>query len=284
MYRGIKEQIWFFNCEWVPDVRAGRIYYGLPESVTDDEVVREMFRQAGATADNPYPHMKTNLCKIISVSALMRRQLPRNGRNSHEDVLKFNLLWLPRDTNDSANLTESSIVGTFLNAVGKFKPQLIAYDLIDRHLKMLFQRAIINEISAVDFCDRPNKPWEGVDYFSKESGYTIDLKLLYSFGSRNDEGPLLNELAGAANIPMVPNLSRGEIIKMYSEGRTGEIIAQSAYSALTTYLLWLRTSHFAGYITDEDYETEQMIFHDAMLDESEKPGMEFLTNYLDAWN
>ncbi len=71
---------------------------------------------------------------------------------------------------------------------------------------------------------------------------------------------------------------------MYSEGRTGEIIAQSAYSALTTYLLWLRTSHFAGYITDEDYETEQMIFHDAMLDESEKPGMEFLTNYLDAWN
>ena len=36
------DQIWTFDCEWAPDIVAGRRLYHIPPDVPDDEVLRVM--------------------------------------------------------------------------------------------------------------------------------------------------------------------------------------------------------------------------------------------------
>ncbi len=283
MFKAVKDQVWFYDCEWVPDPKAGRLVYDLPDSYSDEAVIAEMWKRAGATPENPYPPVKTNLCRIVSVSAVMRISFPELRVQSYEDSVKLRLLWLPRDINDSKSLQEGTIIGTFMNAVGKFKPQLLAYDLIDRQLKHLMQRALINDVIAKEFCERPKKPWEGVDYFAKESGYTIDLRGLFSYGSKS-EAPSLSEMALLTGIPANHASSRGEVAQRWLNGDMNYVLQHNCRNALATYLLWLRAAHLSGYLNDDEYDTEEMLFTEALSEESEKPDMSFLADFLDNWN
>ena len=49
---GASRQIWAFDCEWVPDLTAGRRLYHLGADVPDEEVLRVMWEQGGATDEN----------------------------------------------------------------------------------------------------------------------------------------------------------------------------------------------------------------------------------------
>ena len=55
------KQTWAFDCEWAPDLTAGRRLYHLGTDVPDDEVLRVMWEQGGATEENPQPFLKTVL-------------------------------------------------------------------------------------------------------------------------------------------------------------------------------------------------------------------------------
>lgn len=283
MFKSVKDQIWFFDCEWVPDPKAGRLLYNLPSSVSDEEVLKEMWSRAGATEDNPQPFLKTVMCRVVSVAALMRKVAPASANLPEEERVKLHLLWLPRDLEDAESRSEASIVGTFINAVGKCKPQLVGFNSRASDLKILFQRAVINGISAPEFCSRPDKPWEGVDYFSKDSDWNVDL--MDCLGGWSGRGaPSLHEVAVLSGIPGKMDVSGDDVASMWMSGRWREIVEYNCYDALTTYLVWLRMAHLGGYISDEEYETEQMVFTNMLIEEAEKPGLAFLLKYLNEWN
>lgn len=283
MFKSVKDQIWFFDCEWVPDPKAGRLLYNLPSSVSDEEVLKEMWSRGGATEDNPQPFLKTVMCRVVSVAALMRKVAPASANLPEEERVKLHLLWLPRDLEDAESRSEASIVGTFINAVGKCKPQLVGFNSRASDLKILFQRAVINGISAPEFCSRPDKPWEGVDYFSKDSDWNVDL--MDCLGGWSGRGaPSLHEVAVLSGIPGKMDVSGDDVALMWMSGRWREIVEYNCYDALTTYLVWLRMAHLGGYISDEEYETEQMVFTNMLIEEAEKPGLAFLLKYLNEWN
>ncbi len=283
MFKSVKDQIWFFDCEWVPDPKAGRLLYNLPSSVSDEEVLKEMWSRGGATEDNPQPFLKTVMCRVVSVAALMRKVAPASANLPEEERVKLHLLWLPRDLEDAESRSEASIVGTFINAVGKCKPQLVGFNSRASDLKILFQRAVINGISAPEFCSRPDKPWEGVDYFSKDSDWNVDL--MDCLGGWSGRGaPSLHEVAVLSGIPGKMDVSGDDVASMWMSGRWREIVEYNCYDALTTYLVWLRMAHLGGYISDEEYETEQMVFTNMLIEEAEKPGLAFLLKYLNEWN
>lgn len=283
MFKSVKDQIWFFDCEWVPDPKAGRLLYNLPSSVSDEEVLKEMWSRSGATEDNPQPFLKTVLCRVVSVAALMRKVAPASANLPEEERVKLHLLWLPRDLEDAESRSEASIVGTFINAVGKCKPQLVGFNSRASDLKILFQRAVVNGISAPEFCSRPDKPWEGVDYFSKDSDWNVDL--MDCLGGWSGRGaPSLHEVAVLSGIPGKMDVSGDDVASMWMSGRWREIVEYNCYDALTTYLVWLRMAHLGGFISDEEYETEQMVFTNMLIEEAEKPGLAFLLKYLNEWN
>ena len=274
MFKTIQPLMWAFDAEWAPDPRAGRVLYHLPDDMPDAEVVVEMWRRGGATEEEPMPFLKTIHCRVLSIAAIQRKV--------KNNEVELNLLWLPRDVSDEAQQTEKSIIGTFLQAIGKYHPQLVGYNSHSADLKILVQRAVVNGLSAPDFCRRPDKPWEGADYFGRGSESNIDL--LDILGSWGKAGASLNDVAALSGIPGKFETAGEEVAKMWLTGQWREIIEYNCFDALTTYLVWLRLAHFGGHLTTEQYEEEQELARHSIMEWTEKPELHFLEKYLEEWD
>ena len=274
MIRNVQDHLWAFDCEWVPDPHAGRVLYGLPPDMPDRDVLAVMWQKGGATAEDPTPFLKTALCRVVSIAAVQRRCAGTE--------VKLNLLWLPRDPADAGQTGEAKVVGTFLQALGRHKPQLVGYNSRASDLRILVQRAVALGLAAPEFCRRPDKPWEGVDYFHRDNDWHLDLmELLSGWGSRGCVA--LHEIATLSGIPGKFQGDGEEVAPMWLGGRLADIVHYNCFDALSTYLLWLRLAHFAGRFDDQQYEDEQQRVRDLIMDLGEQPETAFLTPYFDEW-
>ncbi len=109
MFRTVKEHVWAFDLEWIPDPMAGRLLHKLPEKMSDREVMMVMWDDANPTPENPMPFLRTILCRVVSIAAVVRKVKPGGE-------VKLDLLALPRDTADveqakEANLTTGNCAG-----------------------------------------------------------------------------------------------------------------------------------------------------------------------------
>ncbi len=273
MFKKIHHKIWVFDAEWVPDPSTGRRVYHLEQSASDQEVINEMWQNGGATEENPMPYLKTVLCRIVSISVVTR-----TDKNGH---ISLRLHSLPSNSSDSTQCQESQIISKFLNATGDHKPQLIGYNSYSSDLKILTQRAIANGIQASDFCRRPIKPWEGVDYFARGNDSHIDLREIISGWGKST--PSLHEIATASGIPGKMDVDGQQVATLWLEGKLDEIIHYNEFDTLTTYLLWLRMAHFGGFFSDERYQEEQERVKVLLREEGAKPESRHLIQYLDTW-
>ncbi len=274
MFKTIHPLVWAFDAEWAPDPQAGRIMYHLPDDMPDAEVMVEMWRRGGATEEDPMPFLKTIHCRVLSIAAVQRKV--------KNDQVELSLMWLPRDLADETQQTERSIIGTFLQAIGKHHPQLVGYNSHSADLKILVQRGVVNGLSAPDFCRRPEKPWEGADYFARGSESNIDL--LDIFGSWGKGGASLNDIASLSGIPGKFETAGEQVAQMWLTGRWREIVEYNCYDALTTYLVWLRLAFFGGHLTREQYDEEQELARHSIMEWTEKPELAFLEKYLEEWD
>ncbi len=273
MIKSINKKVWAFDVEWVPDPLAGKLLYKLPEDMPDVDVIREMWKMGGATEEDPMPFLKITLCKIVSLSMVTR----------HEDKgeVKVELHSLPSLPVKSTETDEKYIISTFLDILGRMKPQIVGYNSVSADLKILIQRGIANGIMAKHFSKRPDKPWEGVDYFSDRSEHNVDLMRILSGWGKST--PSLNEISVVSGIPGKLGIDGSEVAPMWLEGRIDEIVAYNEYDALTTYLLWLRIAHFAGLFDDNEYVTEQDLVEQLIVDESQKEERKHLLKFLEEW-
>lgn len=273
MFKEIKKEVWVFDVEWVPDPGTGKILYGLPESDSDEEVIQEMWKKGGASEEDPMPYLKTAICRIVSLSAVTR--------TVSRGKVQLHLISLPRDTKDPEQISEAHILDKFLNAIGSRKPQLVGYNSHSADLKIMIQRGIGSGIQAKGFCKRPNKPWEGVDYFARGGEWNIDL--IEIIGGYGKSRPSLNEMAAVCGIPGKISGDGQQVAPMWLRGELDDIVAYNEFDALTTYLLWLRMAYFGGFFTAAQYENEQNILRRLLAGESEKPERKHLETYLAEW-
>lgn len=273
MFKYIHNKVWIFDVEWVPDPAAGRLLYQLPDSLSDEEVIQEMWKQGGATEEEPMPYLKTVLCRIVSISTMIRTV--QNGE------IQLQLLSLPHDPKDVVQNSEAHIVGTFLNAIGKNKPQIIGFNSHSADLKILIQRGVAKGIRAPEFCKRPDKPWEGIDYFARGSNWNIDLMRIV--GGAGKSTPSLNEMVTVCGIPGKMDMDGQQVAPLWLKGELGKIIAYNEFDVLTTYLLWLRLAYFGGFFSDAQYEQEQELLRNFLRTESQKPECIHLKDYLTEW-
>jgi predicted PolB exonuclease-like 3'-5' exonuclease len=276
MIKNVKHRVWAFDLEWVPDPLAGRLLYEVADDVTDPaEVMAVMWERGGATEEDPTPFLKTALCRVVSVAALERRQLP-------DGSVKLNLMSLPRDPMSKKETTEAHVVGTFLDALGKNRPQLVGFNSLNSDLKILLQRGLILGLSAPGFCERPEKPWEGIDYFSRGSDWNVDLKEI--LGGWGIASPSLHEIAVQSGIPGKMGVDGNDVAPMWLEGNIERIVRYNECDAITTYLVWLRLAHMAGFFDADAYAREQQEVAELLQIEIAKGGREHLEEYIEAWN
>ena len=274
MFKSVQKTVWAYDVEWVPDPDAGRTLLDLPDELTDEEVVQRMWTRGGATEDAPMPYLKTVMCRIVSIVALQRRQ--------HDDGrVSLDLLSLPRNVHDPGQCDEATMIGTFLDAAGRLCPQLVGYNSADADLKILIQRAVVHGLQASAFCARPDKPWEGVDYFARDSEYNIDLMRIVGGWGRST--PSLHEMASLSGIPGKMDVDGNAVAVLWLQGEHQRIVDYNECDALTTYLLWLRVAYLAGKFSSVQYQEEQERVRHLLKTLSADPEKGHLTRYLQEW-
>jgi len=276
MFKSVHERVWAFDCEWVPDPVAGRILHGIPGSVSEPRDVLEVMWQAGGASDeDPTPFLKTILCRVVAISAVERR-VRSDGQ------VALHLVSLPRDPDDPEDVLEAAVVGSFLDAIGKHKPQLVGFNSIDSDLRILIQRAVVLGLRAAPFARRPDKPWEGVDYFARQNDWNVDLKQV--LGGWGRAVPSLHEAATLSGIPGKMEVDGNQVAELWLAGDLPKIVHYNQFDALTTYLLWLRVAHFGGHFTSEEYALEQERLRSLVEKLASEPAGAHLRSYLEEWD
>ncbi len=275
MFKTIKNRVWAFDAEWIPDPLAGKMLYKLPDDMPNKDIFEVMWKKGGATEDDPMPYLKTVVCRIVSIAAIER---VKKGNN-----VKLHLLSLPRDSHDPIQTDEKSVVGTFLSKTGEIKPQLVGYNSSSADIKAMIQRSVVLGLSMPDFCKRPNKPWEGEDYFdSRNSEASVDLKDV--LGGWGKATPSLNEIATLSGIPGKMDVDGQQVASLWLDDKLDKIVEYNEFDALTTYLVWLRVAHFGGHFTTEQYEQEQQLVRELINTEVEENGKHHLNDFLAEWD
>jgi hypothetical protein len=149
-------------------------------------------------------------------------------------------------------------------------------------LKIFVQRGIVHGLCVPDFCRRPAKPWEGVDYFARTNEWHIDL--LDVISGRGNTMPSLHQLALLSGIPGKRDLDGWHVAELWRDGDLQRIIHYNECDALTTYLLWLRMAHFAGLFTTEAYGEEQARVRALIAEKVQHPRHAHLLAYQETWD
>lgn len=271
MFKSVGRHVCAFDLEWVPDPTSGRRVYGLPQTMSDADVLDVMWARAGATAEKPRPHLKTALCRVVAVTAVIREQQP-------DGSIRLRLTTLPKQIDQL--MDEGELISTFLGYLGQHYPQLVGFNSQTTDLPILLQRGLVSGISAAEFCRRAEKGW-GSDYFSRHGDAHIDLKqTLSGWGIAT---PTLHELAAAMGIPGQVRPEPHDVVDWWVTGDLQSIVAQSQYDALSTYLVWLRAGRFAGFFSQDQYVDEEERVRAVVRDRIAQ-GDAHLTQYLDGWN
>ena len=272
MLKLVPPEVWAFDVEWVPDPDSGRRVYGLPPDLADEAVLEYMWKQGGATDADLRPYLKTVLCRVVSIAVVIRKQ---TGDGSVS--LKLHSLPSP----DEPAASEPDILRRFLTALGKAKPQLVGFNSQSSDIVILLQRALSNRLALPDFCKRPAKPWEGIDYFARGNDFNIDLKEdLSGWGKAT---PSLHELATVCRIPGKLGTDGQDVIDLWLAGDVRRIVQYNEYDAITTFLLWLRTALLAGHVTPEQHQREEAQLEALLAERAESPEQRHLADYLAAW-
>lgn len=267
MIKSIPEEVWAFDCEWVPDLQAGRLLYHLPDELPAGEVLRIMWEQGGATEENPTPFLRTLYCRVVSVAMVIRRTL-KNG-----EVQLF-LQALPENPDDESQ-DEPYILKRFLSdGLAARNPQLVGFNSRNADLRILTQRAITHGLSLRHLSERLDaKPWEGRD---------VDLMEMVS-GFGKSYAVSLHEIATLSGIPGKLDTTGDDVCGLWYSNRRREIVQYNCFDALTTYLVWLRLAFFSGCFTEEAYRLEQSRLRALIEERLQKPENAFLKKYLRAW-
>lgn len=276
-------QYWAFDCEWAPDIAAGRALYDLPPDVPDDEVMRTMWRNSpdyDATS-NPQPFLKTILCRLVSIAAVVRDVKTGTDGRSMGDVslhlwsvpaLGKPLIGEPR-VNDAAT-TEADILNVFLGAYCQREPTLVGYNSRSADIHILLQRAYVNGLSLPQFFkEATDKPW---------NARNIDLMDILG-GRGRGFGASLNEVAVLGGIPGKINTRGDDVAGMFYGGRSRGVVEYNMFDAITTYLVWLRVEFLRGAFTQEQYVIEQRRVRALLEAERDKPNGAYLNLFLAEW-
>ena len=236
----------------------------------------EMWRVNGATEEKPRPFLKYALSRVVSIAMVSRSQ-------DHHGQVTLNLRVQPRDPENSEDCSESVILSRFLESVGRRQPQLVGFNSTGSDLPIFIQRGIINGITAAGFCKRPDKPWEGYDYFSRASEWNVDL--MSAIGDWGKARPSLKEMAVLSGIPgKMEGFDGDSVAEAWLGGDIKRIAQYNQHDAVTTYLVWLRIAHFAGFFNDEQYRDEQDLVRSMLEEKAKSPENGHLAAYVLEWD
>jgi len=243
MLRPPASHVWAFDAEWVPDLPTGRRVLDLGPEVPDAEVLEAMWAYGGATPENPRPYLKTMLCRVVSIAAVIR--------TVRGDEVSHRLFALP---DRPGPMAEDELLRRFLVAMADKKPQLVGFNSREADLPILVQRAMANGLS-VPGLGRTHDKWAKDDFFDRYGNQHVDLR--EALGGWGKATPSLHELATACGIPGKLGTDGASVVDLWADGNIEHIVRYNLFDALTTFLVWLRAQCLSGHLSLEQEAQER---------------------------
>lgn len=277
IFKRVFDNLLIFDTEYVPCLDTiKRVYRIEDEDLTTEELLEIAYKENGATKEDPIPMIKFMFYKVIAISGLYRKI----SYIGNEKQVSLQLFSLPKTLDSPFN--EGEIIQKFFESIGRTRPQICGWAINQFDLNVLFQRAVINRCIIPGFCLRPDKPWEGVDYFSNKSEAIVDLmETICGWGSKSRAR--LDEMASACGIPGKLGIEGSQVCGVYyseEENSHQRIIDYCETDVGTTYLLWLETALLSGHVTQEEYLKEKNQFYEFVKYNPKHQWVKFL----DAWD
>lgn len=269
----------FYDLEWVPDAAGAIRLFDLPEDTQEIDAMQALWERSPQydAATNPRPFLKYMFSRVVSIAFLSRKTVFRDG----EKTVEFSLNSLPKLPVED-HVDEAAIIDRFLYIVGERCPQLVGYNSAESDIQVLIQRGIINEVSAPAFCKRPNKPWEGQDFFDARNS-DAHFDILTKFSGKFGMAPRLDEFAKMCGYPGKIDVKGDQVTDLWLNREVNKIVEYNQIDTLNTYLVWLRLVYFAGKLEEEEYHAEQMTFREFLESEMQKPEKAFIEAFLNKW-
>lgn len=280
MIKAIDKTTVFYDLEYVPDVATIRRVYNIGQGVDDKGAVAIAYLNHGASAENPTPMLKTMFYRIVSMAAIVRKVSGVQADGGH--AVSLSLFSLPAIVDGVPSAAEADIIARLLNFVGKNKAQMVGFANSAFDQTLLVQRAVINGISCPEFFARPDKPWEGKDYFAKFSDAVVDMCDVLS-GGYGHAKPKLGDFCAAMGIPGKLGVDGGMVADMVAQGRLSEVIPYNEHDTASTYLLWLNFVHTAGLLSYARYRAECAQFREYLEGLANNASGQHWHDFLEAW-
>jgi 3'-5' exonuclease len=270
----ILPRLFAFDIEWIPDPEAAHRLYQVDISTPQgiEDAFRKLWNEGGATDEQPRPFLKLTVSRIVSVCGIYREQ-----HASGEVTIK--LVSLPSDPSHPEASSERAILQGLHRSLSERQPQLVGFNSLRSDLPIIINRSIVHGLNSHGWAKRPDKPWEGADYFSAHSDYHIDLGPLLGWGNQM---PTLHEIATTSGIPGKIEHSGASVADLWLKGDLKSIVNYNEFDAFTTYLLWARVAHFSGMLDEAAYDAE-LVLVENLLESEITRGKAHLAHYLEVW-
>ena len=74
MFKKINQNIYAFNVECLPDANKVQRLYQFQDEMEDSDIFQTMWDAGGANEEDPIPYLKTILCRVVSIAAVIRKK------------------------------------------------------------------------------------------------------------------------------------------------------------------------------------------------------------------
>lgn len=264
------KEIWAYDMEGVPDVRAGKLYLGIEEQISSAEMFKKLWEAHGATPEQPEPFLPSCLSQIVSIAVVIRRVTSSGVKVQAGRTICRSLI------------EERDLIARFLNEAGARSPLLVGFGSFRADQPTLIQRAIVHGVSAPQFCSRPSKPWNGRDYFNQRGEGGVDIYQELTMHS-SVKGPSLAKMSTMCGIPGKVGLDGSQVAKAFLDGQLESIGDYNLSDAMSTYLLFLRICLLSGILDNTAYLLEQKMLLSSILEILQRRNSPFLKDFLLEW-
>jgi predicted PolB exonuclease-like 3'-5' exonuclease len=261
-----------FDIETIPDAASIRRLEGIPDSVSDLDVVTQALAARKEKTGTEF--MPLHLQKVVAISCVIRR-------TTKEGLPQFKVGSL-----GEANSSEKEIIQAFFDLIEKYTPQLVSWNGSGFDLPVLHYRALLNGVTSSRYWemgesgDSDSRDFKWNNYISRYHMRHIDLMDVLAKFSGRANAPL-DALAKMCGFPGKMGMDGGQVWQGFLDGKIKEIRDYCETDVVNTYLLYCRFQRMRGGVTPDEYEDEIKFVKEELLKESKTPSSAFWQQYLE---
>lgn len=254
--------VFVFDIETVPDVKAGRQLLGL-EGLSDAEVAAAMMALRRQQTNGASDFLRHHVQQIVCISAVLRR------------CDQFQV-WSLGDLNSS----ECDIIERFFLGLEKFTPTLVSWNGSGFDLPVLHYRALIHGVTAPRYWEvgEQDRDFRFNNYLSRYHHRHLDLMDVLS-GYQPRAAASLDEIATMLGFPGKMGMSGAKVWEYFQEHNIEKIRNYCETDVLNTYLVYLRFEFMRGKLTLQQYQQESKFVRESL----QHLNKSHLNEFLAAW-